>query len=352
MKPIVLFLLGCFLVSTNAWADDDASAAPDKKASVLVQTTGLEKGSLPHVVTAYGEARAGMAGRRTVMAPLSAVVSNVYVRVGDEIAKDAPLVSLVPSPRAAASYEQAQTALRVAKQLVERTQKMVGQHLATEQQLAEAKKSESDAQSMLSALQAEGAAGPKIVRAPFTAVVTALSASPGEIVAEGSALLDLAQPDGLVLEVGVVPAQASAVMPGDKVRITPIDGEAAFSGKILSRGSVISSGNGLVPVDISLPPRKLMPGESAEAAITTGEVNGYVVPHEAILVNDEGKTYVVQASNMVAKKVPVRILAADGDKDVISGELDAAAPLVLAGNHQLDNGMKIRLDQPSGKAAE
>ena len=40
------------------------------------------------------------------------------------------------------------------------------------------------------------------------------------------------------------------------------------------------------------------------------------------------------------------------DPDVISGALDARAPLVLSGNYQLDDGMKVRLaNTPQGAVA-
>lgn len=92
----------------------------------------------------------------------------------------------------------------------------------------------------------------------------------------------------------------------------------------------------------------VFPGEMAEAEITTGHVSGYVVPHRAILVNGQGKPYVVQSINMIARKVPVRIVGALGGKNVITGPLSATAPLVLDGNHQLDNGMRIRAAEAGG----
>ena len=91
----------------------------------------------------------------------------------------------------------------------------------------------------------------------------------------------------------------------------------------------------------------------AQAAITTRQLRGYVVPHEAVLVNDSGSPYVVQAIDSVARKVPVRILDAHGNQDVIQGKLDAHAPIVLTGNYQLDDGMKVRLaDSAPGKSAK
>jgi RND family efflux transporter MFP subunit len=316
--------------------------------SALVQLTKLRRGSLPTIVTAYGSVRAGPSARQTVMAPLAGVVGEVDVRQGEEVAKGAALIGLGPSPQVAAAYAQAQSARRGATQLVARTRTLLGQHLATAQQLADAISAEANAHAALAALDAEGAGGPQILRAPFPAIVTAVSTSPGAIVAQGAALLDLVRPSGLVLEVGIVPEHARTVRPDQKAGIKPLGGKDAGTGTVVLRGSMVEPGTGLVAVDIALPAGPFFAGEMAQANIVTGDASGYVVPHAAILVDDSGKPYVVQAIDMVAKKVPVRVLVADANEDVIDGPLDPAAPLVLAGNYQLDNGMRVRLANPSG----
>jgi RND family efflux transporter MFP subunit len=278
-------------------------------------------------------------------------VGQIYVRQGQIVEPGAPLVRLVPGPKTTASYAQAKSALNVASQLVERTRKLLGGHLATDQQLADALKTESDARSELAAMEAQGAAGPHILAAPFRAIVTGITGSAGSIVSEGSALLDLAKPDGLVLQVGVVPEQAAAIEAGEKVKIMPLGGEPV-SGEVLMRGSIVDATNGMVSVDIRLPAGKFLLGQMASAAITTGETQGYIVPHEAILVDDKGKTYVMQAVDLVAKKVSVRVLDSNGEKDVIDGKLNDAAPVVLAGNHQLDDGTKVHMEDATDKADE
>ena len=339
------------LTLTLAHADDGGDS--NSNSSVLVTLSHLQEGSLPRVVVGYGTVGAANSGRKTVMAPESAVVGEIFVRLGEQVPAGAPLVELAPSPASAASYLQAKSALTVAQQLVASTQRLVSLHLATAQQLADARKSESDARSQLKALDLVGAAGPKIVRAPFAAIVTTLAATPGAIVAEGAPLLDLAAPGRLVLTVGVVPAQAAAIAPNDAATVTLVGGTESAPGRVMVRGAVAEADTGLVPVDIALPAGKFLPGEMAEAAITTGELHGYVVPHNAILVNDSGAPYVVQAIGDTAKKVPVQVLGAHGDQDVITGALNARAPLVLAGNYQLDDGMKIRLsDPPAGKGQQ
>ncbi len=334
-----------------AYADGGGDSS--SKQSVLVTLTRLKEGSLPSVVIGYGTIGAANSGRKTIMAPESAVVGEIFVRLGEQVPAGAPLVQLAPSAASAASYQQARSALTVAQQLVASTEKLVALHLATGQQLASARKSEVDARSQLRALQTVGAAGPKAIRAPFPAIVTALTATSGAIVAEGAPLMELAAPGRLVLTVGVVPAQAGGIHAGDKAQVTEIGADQSVPGIVLLRGAVAQSNTGLVPVEVALPAGKFLPGEMAEAAITTGELHGYVVPHDAILVNDSGAPYVVQAIGGTAKKVPVRVLGAHGDQNVISGALDQRAPLVLAGNYQLDNGMKIRLaDSPQSGGAK
>lgn len=343
---IVCLGIGAAVALPMARADDSR----DAKASVLVTLTQLKAGSLPHVISGYGTVEPSAAGHETVMAPVAAVVSGVDVRLGEEVPVGAPLVRLAPSPATAASYAQAKSALAVARRLVASTRKLVGGRLATVQQLAAAEKSESDARSQLQALAAVGAGGPHVIRAPFRAIVTAVATTPGTIVAEGATLLDLAAPRSLVLNVGVVPVQAAAIRANDTAAVQLIGGSQPVPAKVLLRGAMAEADTGLVPVAISLPAGGFLPGEMARADITTGEMRGYVVPHEAILVNDSGEPYVVQAVNGIAHEVPVSVLDTHGNQDVISGALDAHAPLVLSGNYQLDDGMKVRVaDTPPAR---
>jgi RND family efflux transporter MFP subunit len=325
-----------------------ARADPDAP-SVLVQTTPLRQGALPRTVLAYGSVQADPSVHDAVVAPLSASVSRIYVRVGQQVPRGAALVQLTPTPQTRAAYAQAQSALQVASTSLQRTQDLRSEQLATQQQVADAQRALADARAALAALQAQGAAGATILRAPHRAIVTALSATLDSIVAEGAALLDLARPDGLVLLAGVVPDQATGITPGDPADVSPVDGGPHAAGQVLLRGAAVNPGDGLVPIHISLPPGALLPGQTAQATVTTGAVHGYLLPHLAILVDDSGDPYVVQAVQGVAKFVPVHILGSQADQDVVDGPFDRAAPVVLAGNYQLQAGMKVRPAPAAGQ---
>lgn len=337
-----LFMLSVATFSLSSALPAVAAIAADTP-SVLVKLTPLKQGGLPQVLTVYGSVGSATSARRTLMAPLAAAVTDIYVRRGQIVDKGTPVIKLQPSPAAASSYAQAQSALKVAKELEQRTRSLVKSHLATQDQLVQAQKAVSDAQSSLAALQAQGAGGSGVLKAPVTGIVTSIDTTPGAIVSEGSGLLQFAEPSGLVLQAGAIPSEAASIDADDPVTLTPIGGGETLSAKVEFRGALVEAANGLVPVEIALPPGKALLGEMFRADITVGEVKGYVVPHQAILVNDTGKPYLVQAENMTAKKVPVKILGADGDHDVVSGALNANAPVVLSGNYQLDDGTRIRL---------
>ena len=322
-------------------------AETGQEPSVLVDLVALKKGSLPRIISAYGVVGANPAAHQTVMAPLSAVVETVYVKRDEKVAADTPLVSLGPSPATAAAYSQAQTALRTANELVQRTRTLLDQHLATRQELAAAEKSAADAQASLGAMQAEGAGNKQILRSPFAAVVTAISTSPGAIVTQGAALIDLIRLDELVLHAGVVPNQAIEIHVGESADVVPLGAKRGASGHVVLRGSAVNPQTGLVAVDVALPPEGFFAGEMAVAHIVVGEAAGYIVPHATVLVDDKGAPYVVQAVDGRARQVKVDVLVSDGTNDVIEGALDPSAPLVLAGNYQLRDGMKLRSANPN-----
>jgi RND family efflux transporter MFP subunit len=319
--------------------------------SARVVETRLRQGALPHHIYAYGVVAADPAVEQAIMAPVAASVRAIEIRLGQSVARGAPLIALAPSPNARASYAQAQSALSAAVAGEARIKALVHQFLATRQDLANAQKAVADARANLSALNAVGAGAPRILRAPFAATVTALSTRVGSLVQEGTPLLTIAPPSALVLRVGVTPADAAQLQLGAAASLTPVSGgvAATLHGRVVMRGAVVDPTTGLVPIEISLPANQLFPGETVRAAITARSVSGIIVPHAALLLDTRGRPYVVQAPHGRAKLIPVVVLNSDNGEDVIAGPLDLSAPLVLAGNYQLKPGMRVRLaDPPAG----
>ena len=329
-KLSALALASCLVFAAAAQADDTDNS------SALVKLGDMKQGSLPTYVTAFGQVEPAATAREGITAPFGARVQTVAVQMGQEVAKGTPLVTVVPGPDTKAAY-------KLAKDTYTRTAQLAKAHLATANDLA---KAESD----LSVLEEEGASGPLTIKAPYDAIVLKVDAAQGAIVSHGDSLLEIAKPDGLVVKVGVDPAVALTVKPGEDVTLTPFTGAGApVQGKVAVRSAVINSDTGLVPTEITFPAGKLLVGEMIRASIKNGEQSGFVVPHAAILVDDDGTIYVVQADNMEAKKVAVDVLASDGKQDVISGDdLNPKLQVVTVGSKQLDDGTKLRVANSGG----
>ena len=338
MKRLAILLL----LLMPAWR---AGAAPPP--GLAVTLAPLQPGSLPRIITIYGRVGATAPARWLVMAPLAAVVQRVFVHTGALVAAGAPLLRLAPSPASRAAYDRALAAQQVARQLVARTGAMAASHLATAQQLADARTAAADAATELRALTAEGADRPRVLRAAAAGIVARIDTAPGAIVGPGAPLLALVRPDGLVLKAGVVPGMAQAIDPRQPVRLIPVGGGPVQRGQVLFRAALVDPANGLVPVAIALGDRRPLLGEMFRADITIGTAHGYLVPHRAVLVDRQGAPYVVQARHrrdrLIAHRVAVRILAETGAQDIVSGPLLAQDPVVVEGNYQAREGSPLRL---------
>lgn len=344
LAAALLGIAPAFLIAVMSARSGEA--VKSKQPSVQVQVTKLQKGSLPKTVTVFGKVEASASMREDVTAPSTAVVDGIFVKPGEQVNAGTDLVRLTPTPETAAAYKKAVSALSSARDLLRRTKALLAQHLATRQQVEDAQKAVSDAEASLNALAAEGANTPKTLSASSRGVVTSVSATLGAIVTPGASLLSIAHMTGLVLRAGAVPELAKEINKGDAADLSALGGGDTGTGTVLLRGSIVDPSTGLVPIEITLPPGIFLAGQTVQARIVTGTVDGYVVPHEAVLVDEHGAPYVVQAKDMIAHNVPVKILLSAGARDVIDGALDPRAALVLAGNYQAKDGMQVHIVDP------
>ncbi len=122
------------------------------------------------------------------------------------------------------------------------------------------------------------------------------------------------------------PEEAADIAVGDAVSVVPLGASAPLAAQVVSRSAIIDAGSGLVAIRIALDGPALTAGQSARATVTVGRVKGYIVPHSAVLLDDTGNSYVVQAIGGIAHVVHVRVLAQQDDQSAIDGPLQADAP--------------------------
>ncbi len=319
-----------------------AARADEPAGSVLVHTEAARQGSLPELVAAFGTAGPALDGGMTVALQQEGRVSAIAVTPGEAVRAGDRLLTFTPSVAARVGYQQAVSALALAQGQRSRTAQLLAQRLATRDQLAQADKALSDAQAALQGLQREGAAAPQLsVTAPFDGIVASVPVAQGDRVQPGTPLLTLTRADGLVVTVGIEPAERARVHAGQGATLQPLDGGMPLQGHVLRIDGMLNPKTRLIDADIAVPAGAVLSGAAFKAGILVGSWQGWVVPHQAV-VSDGTANAVFQVHAGHAVRVAVQVLGTDGSTDVVQGRLAPADRVVTEGGPQLDDGAAVR----------
>jgi hypothetical protein len=78
-----------------------------------------------------------------------------------------------------------------------------------------------------------------------------------------------------------------------------------------------------------------------EAAIRLGRIDAWSVPRQAVLSDEQG-SYLFQVADGHARRVAVAVRGEDGATYGVDGKLDPNLPVVVLGNYELRDGMRVR----------
>jgi RND family efflux transporter MFP subunit len=325
-------------VAQAAHAESDTPAA-------LVSTIRLALGRLPATVEAYGQVQAGPGAEMTVTLPAGGIVSALPVSLGQRVAAGDVLAVITPDAGSVAARHHAEDAVQAARASRAHVAALLASRLATRADLAAADQALADATATLAALNATGAGVARTVKAPRPGIVSAILAAQGGALPDGAALLRITGTDALVAVLGVTPAAAISVKPGDSARATILATGAVVAGQVTQMAGMVDPQTGLINVTLALPGAPLL-GATVDAVITTGTLSGYIVPRDAVQTDEQGD-YVFQVDpSGIAHRVGVHVLGGQGGMTILAPGLDAALPLVTAGAYQLDDGAAVRVAGP------
>ena len=253
-------------------------------------------------------------------------------------------------PSANLAYHEAATAVEFARGELRRVEELAAQQLATRSQVAAAKKALSDSELRLREQERLGA-GRKtaVLSAPFDGVVVSVGVAPGERIAAGKVLLQLARTDELRADIGIEPGDAARVRSGMAVRVVSVfDARNAVAAKVTRVQGMIDPQTQLVDVVVRFRndgANRLLPGTHVRGEITAGQDKGWAVPREAVLRDARG-AYVFQVKNRRARRVDVTTGIESEGLIGVSGSLDPQQPVVVLGNYELKDGMTVREPHP------
>ncbi|MBX6420967.1 MAG: efflux RND transporter periplasmic adaptor subunit [Nevskia sp.] len=350
MKPSVCPLLAILiaaLTSACSASDEAANAAAPVPASASVTTVAPQRRSFAVEVEAYGRLVGDPRRALSLSLPQAGRVGALAVAPGQRVAAGQTLLELETDPVARLAYAQAQHALAQARAEFDQTQALYDRHLATEAQLAAARKALDDAQANLAAQRAlDGGQGITRLAAPVAGVVESVEVRSGQRIASGSALLRLVPDADRYAELGVEPALAATIPLGARASVQPVFGGAALEGRVAQVSAAVDAQTRLVALWIVLPDAARWPlGSALTARIETSTRAAWAVPRAAVLADERG-AYLFQVEDGVAHRVDVQLVAPAGDPVGVDGALDPKNPVVALGAYELADGMRVRVQAP------
>ncbi|WP_206243427.1 efflux RND transporter periplasmic adaptor subunit [Novosphingobium terrae] len=338
MSRLLLLPLGCLMLAGCGSSASTNDPAP----SVLVTTQPAQQGTAPTMLAAYGSARPSTDGAQTMSSAQPGQVTAIAVTPGAAVHAGQTLLTFTLAPTARTTYEQAAHALAAAQKQRASTAQLFSQQLATRDQLVQAEKAVSDAQIALDGLAREGAGqSVKTFTAPFDGIVTAITVAQGDRTAADAPLITVARTRDIVITVGVQPEDRAKVRAGQEAHLQRLSGGETITGHVLRVASALNVKTRMMDADIAIPANALLPGEGLRADIHTGDVQGWLVPHKAV-VTANGPAHVFQLEGGKAKAVEVQLLQSSSAGDVVQGPLNPHAPLIVDGAFQVDDGAAVR----------
>lgn len=283
----------------------------------------------------------------SLASPAEGPILNLVVREGDTVNLGQEILRI--GRNHAADSLQSSAAEEVRKQVLNlrRIDTLVKQHTLPEEQLDEAISSLEKAKAALS--QAKQALNDYIVTAPWSGIISKVLVSDGHFVIPRSPLVEMYDPDSLVLRFSVVEAQALVLKKGHKIRAT-FDGLAGkeFELEIIRAYPDLDRKLRTRLFEAALPVNEFIPGMFARiSAIQQKHENTLVIPIDALQVQGNDKSVFVVTDNIATRRLVETGLEQDDQIEVLSG-LKAGEMIVLTGVERVKNGSAVRvLEQPA-----
>jgi RND family efflux transporter MFP subunit len=354
---VVLIALAAVGVAVRSLIIQPTEQHSNKAAEMTVTVVHPQKASitipvLPGQTEAYTDA--------PIYAQTSGYLKKWYFDIGAKV-KAGDVLAAIDTPEVDQELAQAQAQLKVAQAALNlsevtyhRYQDLFNRKVIAAEDFDTALDTYRENQAIITADQAninqlEALEGFKIVRAPFTGIVTARNTDIGDYIAAGSGtqLFRMQQTSPLRVYVNVPQAFADLVKIGTEAELTLDE----FPGRKFV-GHMTNTARAIDPISRTLLTELQVPNETGELfagayTLITLQVNDttgiLTIPANALLFRSEGTTVgVVDADS----KVEIRKIAIDlnlGDRLEISHGLSETDQVILNPSDSLANGTMVRI---------
>jgi membrane fusion protein, multidrug efflux system len=275
-----------------------------------------------------------------------AVITGIYVKAGDHVAKGQTLVQLDNSVLLQ-NIAQAETKANLSKTLYDRQKNLWDQKIGTEVQFLQAQATlQGDEKSLASLHQQSNMY--RIV-SPISGTVDQMDLKLGQAASPGTTFIRIVNTESLKVKADVPESYSANIKQGDNVNVVVPDANDSLMAKVTFAGRVIDAGSRSFPIEIQLPGRStLRPNMTVVLKVADySKSNAIVIPLNAIQKTESGD-YVFVNQNNIAKKRPITEGASYGGKVEIKSGLNVGDKLITDGSTEIEDGDEVKVLQTSG----
>jgi len=342
MKKIIIFIM--FIV-VSVWLtgckEDGPQANSSKKPTPTVRAVQASKGTTSNKLDLTGSVIATCTAK--IGSPAEGPVMNCEIREGDSVQKGQVLLKIGRRQAADALVETAKESLSREKEDLRRIEQLVEGGAIPAEELDMARLRVSRANAELS--KAMESAGDYEIEAPWDGLVSKVYVTDGYFVAPRETLVEIYNPDSLVISAAVPERYAAQIQTGTKVEVKldawPGD---TFIGHIERIYPYLDQRLRTRTVEIALEKSvDLAPGMFARLNVLLGTVNdAVIIPSEAIVSTPHGDVVFI-VENGKAIRCLVKTGIEDGGQIQIVSGINAGDKVITAGNDKLKDGAAVKV---------
>ncbi|MCA1960878.1 MAG: efflux RND transporter periplasmic adaptor subunit, partial [Desulfomonile sp.] len=285
--------------------------------------------------------------------PAEGPVSDARIREGDAVRAGQKLLSIGRKRATEAMLASAEQDLKTETDELGRIEKLVESGAIPKDQLQLAKAKHARMVAQLEKMKESSA--DYDIEAPWDGIISRVLVADGNYVAARTVLLEMFDPDSLVVRTAIPEVQSQEIVPGMEVvvKLDAYNGKS-FRGKVARVYPELDRRMRTRTGEIELMDEtKLVPGMFARLSLKLrAEQDAVVVPSEAVIVTPKGVrvAYVIEDNKAVQRKVSTGIESA-GRVQIVSG-VQPGEQVVIAGNEKLKDGLEVRLQGNQNPGSE
>ncbi|UKL13702.1 efflux RND transporter periplasmic adaptor subunit [Dissulfurimicrobium hydrothermale] len=315
----------------------------------------VREGIVTKTITAYGTVIPSPGAVKVLSLPYQARIAEIYVNEGQVVRRGEPLLKIAPGPDALLAFKEARLEYEGAKKELGFIDQRFSLGLATNQEVAAAKKTLDQAAARLKHLEDQGVGAERLIRVPVNGpaewTVNRVIAGRDAVVQPDSFLVEIVAQNGLEVRLGVEPEDASLVKTGQSVAVSFVNRADArpIVGRVRAVSKMVNPSTRLLDVFVSLPSSLgVMLNEYVRGEIRLFSRKGLLVPRDAVIPED--KAFVLfTVKGGLAKKHIVKVgLENDGEVEVMAGDILKGDMAVVLGNYELKDGMAVTVKEAAG----